>query len=422
MAERFYLVFEILAVLLCLHGLYGQKFKWNIYTLLFMGIELASYQIEYICSRPMKYWEIVLYLLLFLYSKVQFKESWRDSLINYILCMVSTAVLQMICYLPMVFWYPKLAGIINQLVNTLLLCVVFALYKLKVWKAISAYMRQRGKMVTAFLIAAVLFLVVSMYRFEAYKELQQWDYFILIVSIVLLFAFLLSLQKERLLNKQLEAEKNLNSLYSGAVIELIEQVRVNQHNYRNQLTAIQGMVYTAGSLEELKAEQEKYCNDMMQDDIYAQIISGNGDPVIAGFLYLKLCSKEVKGVEKSCVLHIGKLKDSLFEADVVKILGVLIDNAIEEVKQDRYIDKKIEIEIAEENELIINVGNVCRFIKSEEVVRFFEKGTSGKGDERGLGLYSVKNIVRKRHGQIYTDNRERNGQNWFYITVRLPLH
>lgn len=422
MVERFYLVFEILAVLLCLHGLYGQKFKWNIYTILFMGIELASYQIEYISGQPMKYWEIVLYLLLFLYSKVQFKESWKDSLINYILCIVMTAVLQIICYLPAVFWYPRLANIINQMVNTLLLCVVFLLYKFKVFRAISVYMRQKGKMVTAFLIVAFLFIVASLYHFEIYKELGVLDYFILIISIALLFAFLLSLQKEKLLNKQLEAEMDLNSLYSGAVIELIEQVRINQHNYRNQLTAIQGMAYTAGSLEELKTEQEKFCTDMIQDDTYSQIISGNSSPVLAGFLYLKLCGKEAAGIKASCILHIGKLKNSLLEADMVKILGVLIDNAIEEVKKGEYADKKLEIEVMEGNELTIKVGNICRFIKTEEVVNFFKKGYSGKGDNRGFGLYSVKSIVKKRHGEIYTDNRERDNQNWFYIIVRLPLH
>lgn len=422
MAERFYLVFEILAVLLCLHGLYGQKFKWNIYTILFMGIEIASYQIEYTYGQRIKYWEILIYILLFLYSKVQFKESWKDSLVNYVLCIVLTAVLQVICYLPVVFWYPKFANVINQLVNTLLLGVVFILYKLKVWNTISTYMHQKGKMAAAFLVTTTLFIIASMYYFEVHKKLQVLDYFILTVSIVLLFALLLSLQKERLLNKQLEAERDLNSLYSGAVSELIEQVRMNQHNYKNQLTAIQGMVYTAASLEELREEQENYCNDMMQDDKYAQIISGNDDPVIAGFLYSKLCHKNMEGIEAAYTLHIDKLNNSLFEADMIKIMGILIDNAVEEVKQDKYIDKKIEIEIVEGNELRITVGNVCRFIRSEEAVSFFKKGISSKGNNRGLGLYSVKNLMKKWNGEIYTDNMEKNSQNWFYITVKVPLY
>lgn len=67
------------------------KFKWNIYTILFMGIELASYQIEYTYGYRIKYWEIGIYILLLLYLKVQFKEPWKDSLINYILCIVLTA-------------------------------------------------------------------------------------------------------------------------------------------------------------------------------------------------------------------------------------------------------------------------------------------------------------------------------------------
>lgn len=289
------------------------KFKWNIYTILFMGIELASYQIEYTYGYRIKYWEIGIYILLLLYLKVQFKEPWKDSLINYILCIVLTAVLQVICYLPFVFLYPKQANFANQSVNILLLCVAFALYKLKIWNRISTYMRQRGKIVNAFLAVTVLIIIVSMYHFEVYKELQELDYFILVISIVLLFALLLLLQKERVLNNQLEA-------------------------------------------------------------------------------------------------------------DMIKIMGILIDNAVEEVKQDKYIDKKIEIEIAEDNDLRITVGNVCRFIRMEEAVSFFKKGISSKGNNRGLGLYSVKNLVKKWEGEVYTDNEEKSGQNWFYITVKVPLH
>lgn len=420
MADRFYLILEILAVLLCLHGLYGEKFKWNIYTVLFIAVEFIAYQIEDVYA-PVKHWEIFLYALLFLYSKIQFKCNWKESMINYVLCIVLSAVMQMICYFPVMILYSSLFDFISFSVNSLLLLLAFLVYKNKILSKVSLYMQQKGKAAIALLITVILFIIFQMYKLRVFKSLDILDYLVLIVGIVFLLILLLELQKERFYNKQMKAEVSLNKLYGKALTELIDKVRVNQHNYKNQLAAIQGMIYTAGSLEELKKEQNIYYNRTLQEDEYAQIISGNNDPVIAGFLYSKLCSFDLNNICITSFLHISKINDSLFTADIIKIFGVLIDNAIEEISKDEYEKKNIEIKAYqdEENFLYLEVGNICRYIKRSEIVEFFKKGTSSKGKDRGLGLYSVKTLVKKWKGEIIADNIEKENENWLYIIVKI---
>lgn len=419
MADRFYLILEILAVLLCLHGLYGEKFKWNIYTVLFIAVEFIAYQIEDVYA-PVKHWEILLYALLFLYSKIQFKCNWKENMINYALCIVLCSVMQMICYFPVMILYSRLSHIISFSVNSLLLILVFIIYKHKILSKVSLYMQQKGKVTVVFLITVILFIIFQMYKLRVFKSLDVLDYLVLIVGIVFLLILLLELQKERFYNKQMRAEISLNKLYGNALTELIDKVRVNQHNYKNELAAIQGMIYTASSLEELKREQNIYYNRTLQEDKYAQIISGNNDPVIAGFLYSKLCSFDLKNICITSSLHISKINDSLFTADIIKIFGVLIDNAIEEISKDEYEKKMIEIKAYEEEKfLYIEVGNICRYVKRNEIVEFFRKGTSSKGKDRGLGLYSVKTLVKKWEGEIIADNIEKENENWLYIIVKI---
>ena len=41
-------------------------------------------------------------------------------------------------------------------------------------------------------------------------------------------------------------------------------------------------------------------------------------------------------------------------------------------------------------------------INNEDLEKFFKKGFSSKGDNRGYGLYNVKKIINKYNGSIYS--------------------
>lgn len=421
MADRFYLILEILAVLLCLHGLYGEKFKWNSYTILFVVIDYIVYQSESACGE-IRYCQIIIYFLFILYCKLQFKYSWKINIMNSALCIMITALIQLICYLPVTFLYYVIPiQLIGYIINISLIIILLALNKYKTLNKISLYMQQKGKIVGIFLGLTITIIVFAIYNLRIYKRVNAIDYFILALGIIVLFSILLLLQKEKLYNKQMETERNLNKLYGDALTELIEKVRMNQHNYKNQLVALQGMVYTAHNLEDLKEEQERYFNHLLREDKYSIIISGNNDPVIAGFLYSKLCNNNFKDIVINCHIRINKITDSLFVSDIIKILGVLIDNAIEEIEKEKYEDKCIDVKIFKDAGFNIEVGNICDYISIERINEFFKKGYSSKGKNRGLGLYSVKNIVKKWSGEISVDNSTtKNEKNWFYVKIYIP--
>lgn len=417
MIRMMFLFFEIMAVIFCLHGLYGEKIKWNIYTWVFLVVEIAIYMIESVTGAVI-WLEIFIHLLFLVYSKLQMKQRWKICVLNYVLCLIISTIVQLICYLPVLIWNNALYDIRSLIVNCLLVVIMFLLYIRGSLRKVSLYLQQDGKIISAimiFLFALVLFMI---FKLNIYKKISVPEWGAVILGGGFLLILLLMLQKERLHNKQITAEKDLNKLYGEALIELIEKVRVNQHNYRNEIATIQGMAYTAKSLDELRAEQETYYNNIMHKDKYSMILSGNNDPIIAGFLYSKLCNMEHERIDINYSLRINRIENIMLTADIVKILGILIDNAMEEVLN--YEDRNIEIKLFDNNGLDIEVGNVCKYVQDKEIIDFFKKGFSGKGENRGLGLYSLKTIVKKWHGEISPYNQEINGLNWFYISVHIP--
>lgn len=103
------------------------------------------------------------------------------------------------------------------------------------------------------------------------------------------------------------------------------------------------------------------------------------------------------------------------EYDLVRVLGILLDNAYEEAGlTDR---KKISVGIIENNEkVIIFIENSCReSIPDTEMMT--EYGFSSKGDGRGIGLANFKEILRSYPNCCYQMGRKEEAD--FYVRLEL---
>ena len=76
----------------------------------------------------------------------------------------------------------------------------------------------------------------------------------------------------------------------------------------------------------------------------------------------------------------------------------------------------------EEEKLKLSVENISPFIPSEQVAGFFQRGSSSKGKNRGIGLAKLQKMVEKSGGgRIIAQNIEKEGQNWLLMQVVLPF-
>lgn len=108
------------------------------------------------------------------------------------------------------------------------------------------------------------------------------------------------------------------------------------------------------------------------------------------------------------------------EYEIVEILGILIDNAIEASKSgDTIFIKMNKID----DKLEVTVCNPYPQLSNTEFMELFEKGYSTKDSgskHRGYGLYNVKLITEKCRGKIIFKNTNIDNINYLNIGVLIP--
>ena len=116
---------------------------------------------------------------------------------------------------------------------------------------------------------------------------------------------------------------------------------------------------------------------------------------IKSLLSVKIMEAQTLGI--NTVVEIPEVveKINMKTTSLARVLGVFLDNAIEECKRHR--DSKLLLAILEkENHQLIVVKNTC-CDEMPTVKQIFEKRFSTKGKDRGLGLFNVRQLLDKVH-------------------------
>ncbi|QVK18187.1 Spo0B domain-containing protein [Mycoplasmatota bacterium] len=239
-----------------------------------------------------------------------------------------------------------------------------------------------------------------------------------------------------ILNKRLFVNSNPifeNNKYLGTVITLIDKNEINQiakeitgvdqliktlrakvHEFKNKLHVILGLI----QLNEYE-ETKKYIIEMQ----------GNDDDTSEKFkmiddYYVKamLISYELISREKHIFFNITE--DSFLyqnhnlisSNDLITVIGNLIENAYESFNHNINQEKKVEISLKENEELIIiEVEDNGTPIPPKIRDQIFERGVSSKGENRGTGLHLIKTRVELYNGKIHIETNKH--QKKFIITL-----
>ena len=88
---------------------------------------------------------------------------------------------------------------------------------------------------------------------------------------------------------------------------------------------------------------------------------------------------------------LSKLDNNIFE--IIRILGILLDNAIEACKDCK--NKILNIEFRQENYILFIVIENSFIFTNIDTKNIFKKGFSTKKGNSGLGLWKVNKIIKK---------------------------
>ena len=119
--------------------------------------------------------------------------------------------------------------------------------------------------------------------------------------------------------------------------------------------------------------------------------------VVAGFVYSKIT--EAQKDQKELVVQVASrdLKSRMPEYELIRIIGILIDNALESTAQFGtaylYLDSR-------QNQIEIRTRNKGSVKTNEFRQNMFSPGYTTK---TGYGLYNLKKLTDKYNGKIYLD-------------------
>lgn len=192
-----------------------------------------------------------------------------------------------------------------------------------------------------------------------------------------------------------------------------EALRAQSHEFMNKMHVVLGLTHMK-QYEEL----QKYISGMVSEHQYeiGGIMKKIKSPVFAGFLLGKLSYAREKNIKLiiSEDSYMPEIDDESITHELITIVGNLIDNALEAVTNCE--KKQVEVEIQYGETLTITVQDTGKGVQ-EEIGALFTKGYSTKGDNRGYGLYLVKESIQRINGEIHMHSLVGKGTT---ITIEIP--
>ncbi|MCA1021201.1 sensor histidine kinase [Halobacillus litoralis] len=199
----------------------------------------------------------------------------------------------------------------------------------------------------------------------------------------------------------------------------VDALRVQNHEHRNKLHTIAGMIQLEQNEEALQ-----YVFDISekQEKLSRSLLAAFQDYSIAGLLLSKIARGKELGIDVSVEEDSGlPVFPPLWDHhDMVLILGNLIENAFHAFEGIQQDEKTIRVAVLQDEETCSIIVEDNGMGMSPSISRqMYTKGFSTKGDHgSGIGLYLVKNLVDQAMGKITVKSTEGEGTT---MIIDLPL-
>lgn len=192
-------------------------------------------------------------------------------------------------------------------------------------------------------------------------------------------------------------ESDLQQLvqYNHELEDNMENIRNIKHDIKNLFLTMGGFVDKSGD-EEMKVFYTENIvpfakQELQKNDLYMKL-SNVHDESMKSFLYFKIMQGIEQDVDMDLQVQLDHTGSSfcMGQIDLIRILGILLDNAMEEAK---ICSGTVMASIKEnEREYVFSISNTVRRQTRDKGVI---PGTTDKGLGRGNGLLIVNKLIRK---------------------------
>ncbi|WP_332699091.1 sensor histidine kinase [Halalkalibacter lacteus] len=293
-------------------------------------------------------------------------------------------------------------------ISPLILILTICFYWL-VKKKFSAYIRNDFNHFVKLIIVSVFFFILYIILSSRNQNgliIQPIfiEFVVLIVLLMLSWVFYEQKKAQVMENRMKAIEK-----YIPIIDELVAEVRSRQHEFSNKLLAISSILQSTGNMEDAREQVSKYVENVQLTSGQHELLNMD-HKVIAGFLYTKMKRAEQLNMKLKIERSVSVSAFPCEDYDLIEVLGILIDNAIEACfRGDTILIRMVQLNDRYE----LTVSNLAEYMTNEQFMQLFKLGYSTKSthsNNRGFGLYNVQQIAKQYGGKIIARNDQKNGQ------------
>lgn len=391
--------FQVLSLLVGIQVISRERLSWKVFTLLFIGVTLTAYplflNLQYI---TIIYLMIVFFVVLFWLTR----KVWR-SLISIAMTFIVIVLADALTSLT--------AGHIYQTQQALASMIIFA-YTCVLLKVIDIILGRVSKEVIfkgqylslVLVVSAVTVGLFYYYIWQGQKagftsSVLRANAIVFITYAIIMSVVLFIIVRSAVKNAKVEAQAlQMRQLqeYVGALEALQKDVRVFRHDYVNILSGINGFI-TNEDMDGLRVYFRTKVipmNSDMEVNISKLATLHNLEVVeLKGLFATKLIRAQELGVNAQVEVYKKIDQINMDSIDLCRAVGILLDNAIEAVMDTE--DPTIRVAIIQKKDAIVLVFANNLPEDSPPVHQFFDEGFSTKGENRGLGLSTLKKTLKK---------------------------
>lgn len=234
-----------------------------------------------------------------------------------------------------------------------------------------------------------------LYSINSYSRGQQ--YFIISFTIIFLILFIYFIKV--LVSYTMESvELLIDKQYQKELLNFMEIIRSQRHDFNFHLQAISGMIDSENYLE-----CKKYISQMVGDTSKMNEVLPLYHPEVSALLnaFREIAARKKIQLQIIIYYNLEKIPCTVYETN--KIIGNLVQNAIDEVEQNLNDCSCIQVTILKRSgNSVIKVSNkVNKNIDSLKKV--FISGYSTKFSHEGIGLNTAQKIASKYNGIVYPE-------------------
>lgn len=411
------LLLEALSIIVCLHCIFDEKVKFNI-SMMAMLLCHVIFLLEVSMEQLNRLYSMTIYVIYILYCIIRFKVSFIKATVSMVFCITVMTIMQFVVLLGISFLpfhnESARAALINGIV--LLLCVFVVpkghLARMKNWIF--------SKCTLTYLVMGLALIVAGtiICQNKVWEGIQIELYIFAVPAICICMVLAEKWLKNRGEVEELSSELQEQKRFQFSYDELLKEMRIRQHNFNNQLSAIIGTHYVYNTYEELIQAQGALYEDFRKDNKYSRLL-WLGNNTIAGFLFMKFKEIEDRRINVELQIRADAFHPVIPDYLLIEMIGILLDNAAEEAEKQK-TDRTIRFVLLQKDDLyLIKIANRNAYVPYEEIESWFKLGESKKGKGRGIGLYRVTQICLENDCIVRAQNTSYETENWIEFILEV---